>query len=202
MDPFETPVRNAITNLRSSSAAFLVSSSPIQSSSEPPRLPPIEISPEKARNIFLLSVEPTTVLEGELQAALRREQDRNQVQKRQLVAMQSALVLNGAYIDLVRGQLEAQEKKTREKKKGGRLVGDGLPRLLTTREFVKRVAEFEQQAAEKAEGLKERKANREEKSEATKAWKALDDERKERNKEIKREWAIRVTEWEVERDLA
>ncbi|KAJ7749166.1 hypothetical protein B0H16DRAFT_1210358, partial [Mycena metata] len=181
--------------LRSSSAAFLVSSSPIQSSSEPPRLPPVEISPEKARNIFLLSAEPTTVLEGELQAALRREQDRNRVQMRQLVAMQSALVLNGAYIDLVHGQLEAQEKKTREKKKGGRLVGDGLPRLLTVREF-------EQQAAEKAEGLKERRANREERSEATKVWKALDDERKEQNKEIKQEWAIRVTEWEAERDLA
>jgi hypothetical protein len=33
-------------------------------------------------------------------------------------------------------------------------------------------------------------------------WKFLDDRRKERNKEIRQEHAIRVTQWEAERDLA
>jgi hypothetical protein len=55
--------------------------------------------------------------------------------------MQLVLVLNGAYIDLVRGQLAVQEKKKLDKKKGklekkGCLMGDGLPRLLTSKEFV------------------------------------------------------------------
>jgi hypothetical protein len=35
-----------------------------------------------------------------------------------------------------------------------------------------------------------------------KRWKVLDDQRKERNKEIKKEHAIRLVEWEAERDLA
>jgi hypothetical protein len=118
-----------------------------------------------------------------------------------MVAMQSALVLNGAYCDLVRSQLAAQEEKSKKKKKG-RLVGDGLPRLLTAREFVRRVAEFEEKATEKATALEQRKATRAEKSEALKQWKVLDDERKERNKEIKNNWQERVREWEAERDLA
>jgi hypothetical protein len=201
-DPFETPVRNAITSLRATSSAFLVSSSPIQASSDPPPNPTTEISPEKPTDVFLLAAEPSTALERELQAALKQAQEKNKQQKRQLVAMQSALVLNGTYVDVVRGQLEAQEQKKRRGNKKGRLVGDGLPRLLTSRDFVRQVAEFEQAATEKAEALERRKVTREEKSDALKRWKLLDDQRKERNKEIKRDHAIRVTEWEAERDLA
>ncbi|KAJ7904145.1 hypothetical protein B0H13DRAFT_1507474, partial [Mycena leptocephala] len=187
--------------LQATSSAFLVSSSPIHASSTPPQFPPAEISPEKARDVFLLSAEPTTALERELQTALRREQERNKTQKQRLVAMQSALVLNGAYVDLVRGQLAAQEKKKSGKKKG-RLVGDGLPRLLTSREFVRRVTEFEKSAREKEEGLKQRKADREEKSAAMKEWKELNDARKVRNKEIRSDYDARVKAWEVERDIA
>ncbi|KAJ7890342.1 hypothetical protein B0H13DRAFT_1602433 [Mycena leptocephala] len=115
--------------------------------------------------------------------------------------MQSALVLNGAYCDLVRSQLAAQEDKKNRKKKG-RLVGDGLPRLLTAREFVRRVEEFEKNATEKAAALEQRKVTRLEKADALKDWKALDEERKEQNKEIREAWKERVKEWEVERDLA
>ncbi|KAJ7910323.1 hypothetical protein B0H13DRAFT_1615782 [Mycena leptocephala] len=200
-DPFATPVKNAIISLRTTSAAFLVTSSPVQSASTPPHLPPTVISPEKARNTALLSVPPTTALERELQAALREQQTKNKAQKSQMVAMQSALVLNGAYCDLVRSQLAAQEEKSKKKKKG-RLVGDGLPRLLMAREFVRRVAEFEEKATEKATALEQRKATRAEKSEALKQWKILDDERKERNKAIKNDWQERVREWEAERGLA
>ncbi|KAF7368486.1 HTH CENPB-type domain-containing protein [Mycena venus] len=200
-DPFSTPVKIAITSLRTTSAAFLVSSPPVHSSSTPPHLPPTVISPEKARNTALLTAEPTTALERELQVALRAQQDKNKVQKTQMVAMQSALVLNGAYCDLVRSQLAAQEEKKNKKKKG-RLVGDGLPRLLTAREFVRRIEEFEKNATEKAAALEQRKATRLEKADALKGWKVLDEERKERNKEIKEEWKERVKEWEAERDLA
>ncbi|KAJ7435692.1 hypothetical protein FB451DRAFT_1019734 [Mycena latifolia] len=200
-DPFATPVRHAITSLQATSSAFLVSSSPIHASSTPPRFPAAEISPEKARDVFLLSAEPTTALERELQTALRRELERNKTQKQRLVAMQSALVLNGAYVDLVRGQLAAQEKKKSDKKKG-RLVGDGLPRLLTSREFVRRVTEFEKNARKKEEGLKQRKADREEKSAAMKEWKELDEARKARNKEIRSDYDARVKAWEAERDIA
>lgn len=152
--------------------------------------------------MFLLAAEPSTALERELQAALRKAGEKNVNQKRQMIAIQSALVLNGAYVDVVRGQLAAQEKKKGRGNKKGRLVGDGLPRLLTARDFVRRVTEFEHDTAEKAEALMKRKVTREEKNEAMKEWKVLDDERKKKNKEIRLEHTIRVTEWEAERDLA
>ncbi|KAK7042764.1 HTH CENPB-type domain-containing protein [Favolaschia claudopus] len=201
-DPFETPVRHAITSLRATTSAFLFSSSPVRSSSDPPANPTNEISPEKTGDVFLLNKEPTTVLEGELQAALKDALAKNTAQKRQIVAMQSAMVLNGTYVDLVRGQLEAQEKKKSRSKTKGRLMGDGLPRLLTARDFVQRVTDFERETAQKAADLEKRKATREERSEALKEWKVLDEKRKERNKEIRKEHAIRVLEWEAERDLA
>ncbi|KAF7326341.1 HTH CENPB-type domain-containing protein [Mycena sanguinolenta] len=201
-NPFDTPVRNAISRLGSTSSAFLVSSSPIQSSSDPPANPTAEISPEKAADIFLLAAEPSTALERDLQVALRKAHEKNRHQKHRIIEMQSALVLNGAYVDAVRGQLAAQEKKRARGNKKGRLVGDGLPRLLTARDFVNRVAEFERDAAAKAEELQKRKANREERGEALKRWKELDDQRKERNKEVRREHAIQLLAWEAERDLA
>ncbi|KAJ7333288.1 hypothetical protein DFH08DRAFT_612660, partial [Mycena albidolilacea] len=187
--------------LHTTSSAFLFGSSPIQSSSNPPQNLAAEISLEKAMDTFLLSTEPSMALERELQAALRESKEKNMHQKRQMVTLQSALVLNGAYVDVVRGQLAAQEQKKSHGNKKGRLVGDGSPHLLTSREFVRRVTEFEQAAREKAESLQKRKATREEKSEAMKRRKVLDNQRKERNKEIKKEYAIRVAEWEAERDL-
>jgi hypothetical protein len=201
-NPFDTPIKNAITRLGSTSSDFLVSSSPIQSSSDPPDNPTAKISPEKSADVFLLAAEPSTALERELQAALRKAHDKNRHQKHRMVAMQSALVLNGAYVDAVRGQLAAQEKKKARGNKKGRLVGDGLPRLLTSRDFVNRVAEFERDARKKAEELEQRKATRMEKSDAMKQWKILDDQRKQRNKEIRLEHTVRVVEWEAERDLA
>ncbi|KAJ6611922.1 hypothetical protein B0H10DRAFT_1808510 [Mycena sp. CBHHK59/15] len=115
--------------------------------------------------------------------------------------MQSALVLNGTYCDLVRRQLAAQEKKKNRKKKE-HLVGDGLPCLLTSWKFVQRVIEFEESAKAKETTLEQRKVTRLEKAEALKKWKALDDQRKEQNKEIRSDWAERVKDWEAERDLA
>ncbi|KAF8206210.1 hypothetical protein K438DRAFT_1756308 [Mycena galopus ATCC 62051] len=125
--------------------------------SEPPQLPLTEISPEKARNTVLLSAEPTTALECKLQIALRREQGKNKVQKLCLILMQLAMVLNGAYIDLICGQLEAQEKKKSDKRKG--------------RLFVNQVAEFERNVREKEEALKSCQASCAEKSSALKQWK-------------------------------
>jgi hypothetical protein len=131
-DPFKTLVKNAIASLRTTSSAFLFGSSPIQASSDPPQNPTAEISPEKATDTFLLSTEPSTALERELQVALRESKEKNTQQKRQMVALQSALVLNGAYVDVVRGQLAAQEQKKSRGNKKGCLIGDGFPRLLTS----------------------------------------------------------------------
>jgi hypothetical protein len=100
LDPFKTPVRNTIKSLPATSSSFLVSSSPIHSSSQLSQNPTTEISPEKATDVFLLTAEPSMALERELQAALREVHEKNMSQKRQMVAIQSTLVLNGVYVDV------------------------------------------------------------------------------------------------------
>ncbi|KAJ7265173.1 hypothetical protein C8J57DRAFT_1069587 [Mycena rebaudengoi] len=198
---FGTPVRNALSSLRNTSASFLVTSSPIQSTSQLTPFAPVHISPKKRRYSELLDAPATSELERELQEALRAEQDRNAIQKKQLVMMQSTLVLNGAYCDLVRGQLEAQEK-SRAKKQKGRLVQDGLPRLLTARDFVDRVVHFQQAAETKEQELEKRRATRAERADAMKEWKALEATRKEANKGIREQHVLDVKAWEVERARA
>ncbi|KAJ7125767.1 hypothetical protein C8R43DRAFT_898129 [Mycena crocata] len=190
--------------IRTSSSAFLVTSSPIQSTSAPPTFTPFAISPHKQKKMRyarVLAAIPSTVLEEELQESLQEALAQNKQQKSQLISMQSTLVLNGAYCDLVRGQLAAQEEGKKAKKKG-RLVGDGMPRLLTSTDFVRRVVAFHDAAAEKEAELSKRKATRAERSEAMAEWKELERVRKEENGKIRARWQADVKAWEAERDRA
>ncbi|KAJ7150439.1 hypothetical protein C8R43DRAFT_887278 [Mycena crocata] len=187
-----------------SSSAFLITSSPVQSTSAPPGFTPIHLSPsrqKKARYSNLLATVPSNVLEEELQNSMRELLAKNKQQKSQLIMMQSTLVLNGAYCDLVRGQLAAQEQSKTSKQKG-RLVGDGMPRLLTSSEFVRRVEAFHADAAIKEAELSERRATRVERNDALVEWKALESRRKEENKAIRVSWQADVKAWEEERDRA
>jgi hypothetical protein len=65
----------------------------------------------KATDVFLLTAEPATALERKLQSALRKAHEKNTNQKHQMVALQSALVLNGAYVDVVRGHWQHRRRK-------------------------------------------------------------------------------------------
>ncbi|KAJ7438774.1 hypothetical protein B0H11DRAFT_1689936, partial [Mycena galericulata] len=187
-----------------SSFSYLVTSSPIQSTSAPPTFTSLPISPAKRRKMHydgLLRTVPSTVLEEELQNSVRELLATNKNQKSQMISMQSSLVLNGAYCDLVRGQLAAQEED-KKAKKSGRLVGDGLPRLLTSTEFVRRVVAFHEAAEAKEAELLQRKATRTERSEAMNEWKELERVRKDENEKIRERWQADVKVWEAERDRA
>ncbi|KAJ3710109.1 hypothetical protein C8R42DRAFT_551255, partial [Lentinula raphanica] len=82
-----------------------------------------------------------TELEEKLQTALRTTEQKYDNLKVEMVTMQSGMVLNTAYCDLLKNQLAAQEESRKNRMKT-RLVGDGMPRLLSSEEFVNRVIEF------------------------------------------------------------
>ncbi|KAF8059285.1 hypothetical protein FPV67DRAFT_1426358 [Lyophyllum atratum] len=202
-NPFDTPIRNTIRILSHTSAAFLVSSSPIRSeNAAPPRFIPMAISPQFNRSTYarLLDTTPSTVHKQELQQALK-EMSCDMAQKGRLVSMQGSLVLANVYCDRLHEQLAAQDEHEKKKVKG-RLVGDGLPRLLTATDFVTRVSDFHKAAVQKAAETTQKKASWAERAEAMKEWKRLDDERKERNKVIKDGYHHDVRLWEAERDQA
>ncbi|KAJ7814819.1 hypothetical protein B0H14DRAFT_2315939, partial [Mycena olivaceomarginata] len=182
-----------------SSAAFLVSSSPIQSTLTPPTFVPVPISPYSHKKACYsdLVVPPSNMLEEELQSSVCELLAANKEQKSLLISMQSSLVLNGAYCDLVRGQLAAQEESKKSKKKG-KLVGDGMPRLLTSKDFVCCVKAAEEKEAE----MKKRWATKAEKSTAMSQWKELEKARKAENATIQAHWQEDVKAWEEERDRA
>jgi hypothetical protein len=101
--------------------------------------------------------------------------------------MQSTLVLNGAYCDLVRSQLAAQ-KASKKKKQKGCLVGNGMPQLLTSKEFVRQVEAFKKVAKDKEVELEQRRVNKVECSTAMTEWKALEEVIKTENKAIHACW--------------
>ncbi|KAJ7125846.1 hypothetical protein C8R43DRAFT_861091, partial [Mycena crocata] len=187
-----------------SSSGFLVSSSPVQSGSTPPMIPRTQISPrgrKRARYSNLLAIVPSNVVEEEFLNSMRELVAANEEQKSQLISMQSSLVLNGAYCDLVRGQLAAQEESKKTKKKG-RLMGDGMPRLLTATAFVRRVEEFHKAAEDKQAKASQNKVTRAERKAAMLEWTALEKIRKDENVAIRERWQVDVKAWEVERDRA
>jgi hypothetical protein len=157
---FKTPVRTALQSLCTSSLSYLIMSSPIQSTVDPPSFTPCTISPPVARHLNLLGTIPETALESELQEELAKAKAKLDVQKTHLIALQSSLVLNGIYIEDVRGQLAAQEEAQKNKQKKGRLVADGRPRLYTAKEFMQQVKTHTEETIQKEAEAKLRKEQR------------------------------------------
>jgi len=201
-NPFSSPIREAIETLRTSSTSFIFSSSPIQAASDPPLFTPHAISPQNPKYAHLLAEMPMTVREHDLQEALREVSTANSSHKTQIITMQSSLVLNGAYVDSVRGQLEAQEEAKKNKQKKGRLVGDGLPRLLTSRSFTQQVRDHVAEVAQKANEVQARKVARRARANVMGEYKAAEAERVAKNKVLRAKWVVDVANWEHERDQA
>ncbi|KAH9915341.1 uncharacterized protein B0H18DRAFT_850839, partial [Fomitopsis serialis] len=111
------------------------------------------------------------------------------------------LVLQSEYCEQVRGQLASAEEK-KSKKRRQRLLGDGLPRLLTDDEFFTRVQEHEAHLRAEADKKESRKRGKDAWVKALAEWKLLDKERKRRNDLKLVAWKTQVERWEEERDLA
>ncbi|KAG1728242.1 hypothetical protein EDD22DRAFT_961088 [Suillus occidentalis] len=148
--PFHSPgllmgvAEQVVEGLASMSAAFLISSSPTK--------------PESAK-------------EQLYQDALHTAYDCEIRYKSSLVSMQSTIVLQSMFCDWLSSQLAAQEEKKQNSKRGGQLIGDGLPRLLTGDEFYHRVVEHQRAAKEEEAGREARQMEREGRAELLKTWK-------------------------------
>jgi hypothetical protein len=202
--PDNLPIWIALPQLASSDAAFLTSSSPIKSSSMLPELPTMEISPAKPhQNQDLHTMKMKTVIERRLEEALVKKHAEADILRAQVIHLQSAMVLQRLYCGRVRRQLGAKETKANKKaKKGGKLLSDGLPHLLTDDDFYERVvAHFEAQEAQDAEkeGWKQKK---EDLTAEVEKWEKLEAEQKVRNKELDVRWKAAVEEWETEKKEA
>ncbi|KLO14686.1 hypothetical protein SCHPADRAFT_813887, partial [Schizopora paradoxa] len=119
-----------------------------------------------------------------------------------LTSIQASCVLQSLYCERLRSQLNAKEKKATEKKGSGKLVGDGLPRLLTADDFVERVRAFvDRQLAEAAE--KERmRTKKDAYAIALQQWNEGEELRKAQIATRRADWGKEVARWEAENVLA
>ncbi|KIM53594.1 hypothetical protein SCLCIDRAFT_94770, partial [Scleroderma citrinum Foug A] len=80
-------------------------------------------------------------------------------------------------------------------RKEGRLVGNGLPRLLTSDEFYQRVVDHERVAVQDKVANENRRKQKEQRSALLAEWKEVEEARKQRNKEQKAAYREQLALW-------
>jgi hypothetical protein len=178
---------------------FLTNPSPIRSSHTLPAFDFERIPRQNDdRHHALLAEEPETDQSAALQSALSQSlEDRRQALV-ELTRLRCQVVLLDSYVGRIKGALHSKEKK--KDKESGRLVGDGLPRLLTGDEFVAAVKRY-REALRKAEEDKRAKAEERDALKALKdAWKTEQAKIDAVNQEVLEEWKQEVRRWEDMRD--
>ena len=98
-------------------------------------------------------------------------------------------------------QLAAQDE-AKKARKGGRLVGDGLPRLLTGDEFYQRVVDHERAAVQDKVANENRRKQKEQRSALLAEWKEVEEARKKQNKEQKAAYHEQLALWTEEKERA
>ena len=101
-----------------------------------------------------------------MQNALRDADARDEAQKINIAALQGTAVLQGVYVGRVQEKLQSYEEKASKGKGKGKLMGDGMPKLLTGEDFHGKVVEHttrqDQEKAEKERRKAEKKRYRQE----------------------------------------
>ncbi|CAA7257504.1 unnamed protein product [Cyclocybe aegerita] len=207
------PIQAALEELANSDCGFLFSQTPIPSSSNPPDLPNVLISPMKRRitkpsmsrqDVTYLTTKTTsTPDEDAMQEALIAKAAAADYYKEQAIRMQSMLVLQRLYCNKLCRQLQAKEGKAERKKKGrGGILQDGLPRLMTHSAVIRAVKEHEDAKVKEARDKEERAAQQLEYEERMAAWQAHEDGREARNAALYRQFQEDANKWTAARVAA
>ena len=131
-----------------------------------------------------LTIQPTTLNELLLLAALHEAESRNVHAEIHAFELQASNILNEAYTERLRKALEAKEEKWGEKK-GIKLVGDGLPKLLSSDEFYELAQDKEKEVCEVSRLKEARKEGWVAYDAAVEEWAMADKERKDERGAIK-----------------
>ncbi|KAG1764280.1 hypothetical protein EV702DRAFT_982110 [Suillus placidus] len=101
------------------------------------------------------------------------------------------------YCKTLSSQLAAQEEKKLVRKRE-KLVGDGLPRLLTGDKFYCSVVDHNNAADAEVTARESHQQERDERASLMKAWKEEDAKRLERNEVCRQEYKEELRQWEEE----
>lgn len=123
-------------------------------------------------------------------------------QKSRVLELQAAGVLNEMYCNMLRKQLAYQEEQKNKSKGKGRLVGDGLPRLLSSDEFYEWVVEFTKVQERDEQEKAARKAARKGREGVMAVWREQDAARKAENTAKRQHYRDAMKAWEEAKLLA
>ena len=203
-------LKEAVEGLKKTNLAFLASATPTTTSSD---IMPSTITRTATElsgsslavntTTSALMIQPSTKNELLLLTALREAESRNHRSEVHTFELQAANILNQAYTDRLVKKLAAQEEKQeKKKKKTTRLVGDGLPRLLTGDEFYEMAKGKEREAKNVARQKEVRKDGRAAYKVAIEEWKAAQQEWKDAKVNSTVAFQKALTVWERKRDAA
>ncbi|KAG9101529.1 hypothetical protein FS749_006099 [Ceratobasidium sp. UAMH 11750] len=187
--------------LSTTSASFLISDSPVVAKgAELPDLSYKPLDPIDDNVLALANVSVASPLERNLQNALRTLIERDRARDNTERAVTAQMALQSLYCTRLRGQLAG--KQDSQKQKHGRLLGDGMPVVLTSDELHRRAVEQQEQKQREHEHREAVAEAKRQHKEATERWKEKDNERIKRNQERAERWKDDVNAWNTEKEFA
>ena len=191
-------IQSIIDEMSTGSLAHLISITNLSSNTD---LPPQSVGAIPLLTQTSKSFTSKTSKEREILQALKESEERERVLLRCVHELQATNILNNLYCAKIRGQL-AHHKKKKGKKTMGRLMGDGLPILLSDDVFYEKVVEFEARQCREAQEKEAKRQGRAALAGALLQWKRDKEARKIRNKGRHEMHQRVVAVWEDEKKAA
>jgi hypothetical protein len=169
-NPLQKRIHEAIVKLSTTQITNLLTDKPLSSSL---RMPAAVVEPIQTHMIpqTLLAIELKTKNEVVLFGALWEAEERCEAYEQCVITLQAQTVLNEAYCNKLHFQLAFQEEKKKNPGAHGKLIEDGLARLLSRDKFYEKVVEFTKWQKEKEVQKETRRAEREELKAVNADWK-------------------------------
>jgi hypothetical protein len=194
-------LEDTVNNLKKTNLLHLIKTAPTTSSHTMPQSQTTSQPDHKdPMTAAALRIQPAT--KNELLAALRESERRTQQAEAHAFTLQASNILNEAYTQKIKHQLAQQEEKKGKKKGTARLVGDGLPRLLSGDAFYKAALAKETELEEAEKRKTSKKDGKAAYRKAIEAWNIEEKDRKAANVDILNENRLDLYEWEKKRDAA
>jgi hypothetical protein len=190
-------LEETVAALKKTNLAYLAAHTPTTSSDTMPKTATrtrAQVAGPVNTTAAALTIEPSTSNELLLLAALRESESRNIRTEIHAFELQASNILNEAYTERLRKALETKEEK-KNKGKGTKLVGDGLPKLLTGDAFYELAKEKEKEVREIEKQKEARKGGRAAYRTAIEEWNEAEQARKDEITTIKASLDKAVTAW-------
>jgi hypothetical protein len=191
-------LEETVAALKKTNLAYLATHTPTTSSDTMPKTATrtgAQVAGPVNTTAAALTIEPSTSNELLLLAALRESESRNVRTEIHAFELQASNILNEAYVERLRKALETKEEKKNKKRKVTKLVGDGLPRLLTGDKFYELAKEKEREVREIEKQKEARKGGKVAYRMAIEEWDEAEQARKDETTTIKANWEKSVAAW-------